>query len=86
MHLLQEKRIRQYILPIMKHPIMSMHGPEHHVMIAAVLVTAYKNMTGKATNEDIKEAIRRGATVPGGYCGLFGAMGRQYQLVLHCLR
>ncbi len=57
---------------IMKHPIMPMHGPEHHAMIAAVLVTAYKNLTGKATDEEIKEAIRRGATVPGGYCGLYG--------------
>jgi hypothetical protein len=58
---------------IMKHPTMPMHGPEHHGMIAGVLVTAYKNLTGKATVEDIKEAIRRGATVPGGYCGLYGA-------------
>ncbi len=57
---------------IMMHPIMPMHGPEHHAMIAAVLVTAYKNLTGKASDEDIKEAIRRGATVPGGYCGLYG--------------
>ncbi|KCZ72752.1 hypothetical protein ANME2D_01186 [Candidatus Methanoperedens nitroreducens] len=58
---------------IMKHPTMPMHGPEHHAMIAAVLVTAYKNLTGKVTDEEIKEAIRRGATVPGGYCGLYGA-------------
>ena len=58
---------------IMKHPTMPMHGPEHHAMIAAVLVTAYKNFTGKVTDEEIKEAIRRGATVPGGYCGLYGA-------------
>ncbi|VVB94380.1 Uncharacterised protein [uncultured archaeon] len=57
---------------IMKHPTMPMHGPEHHAMIAAVLVTAYKNLTGKVTDEEIKEAIRRGATVPGGYCGLYG--------------
>jgi len=57
---------------IMRHPTMPMHGPEHHAMIAAVLVTAYKNLIGKASDEDIKEAIRRGATVPGGYCGLFG--------------
>ena len=57
---------------IMKHPIMPMHGPEHHAMIAAVLVTAYKNLTDKVTDEEIKEAIRRGATVPGGYCGLYG--------------
>jgi len=58
---------------IMKHPTMPMHGPEHHAMIAAVLVTAFKNCTGKVTDDDIKEAIRRGATVPGGYCGLYGA-------------
>lgn len=58
---------------IMKHPTMPMHGLEHHAMIAAVLVTAYKNLTGKVTDEEIKEAIRRGATVPGGYCGLYGA-------------
>ncbi len=57
---------------IMKHPTMPMHGPEHHAMIAAVLVTAYKNLTGEATDEEIREAIRRGATVPGGYCGLYG--------------
>ena len=57
---------------IMKHPTMPMHGPEHHAMIAAVLVTAYKNFTGKVTDEEIKEAIRRGSTVPGGYCGLYG--------------
>ncbi len=37
-----------------------------------MLVTAYKNLTGKATDDDILEAIRRGATVPGGYCGLYG--------------
>ncbi len=58
---------------IMKHPIMPMHGPEHHAMIVAVLVTAYKNLTGKVTDDEIKEAIRRGASVPGGYCSLYGA-------------
>ena len=58
---------------IMRHPTIPMHGPEHHAMIAAVLVTAYKNLTGKVTDDEIKEAIRRGATVPGGYCGLYGA-------------
>ena len=58
---------------IMKHPVMPMHGPEHHAMIAGVLVAAYKNTGGRATDEEIKEAIRRGSTVPGGYCGLYGA-------------
>lgn len=59
-------------MTIMKHPTIPMHGPEHHAMIAAVLVTAYKNRTGKLTDDDIMEAIRRGASVPGGYCGLYG--------------
>jgi hypothetical protein len=69
------KNPMEMAMTIMKHPIIPMHGPEHHAMIAAVLVTAHKNLTGKATDDDIKEAIRRGASVPGGYCGLFGADG-----------
>jgi hypothetical protein len=58
---------------IMKHPTMPMHGPEHHAMIAGVLVTAYRNAAGKLSDEKTIEAIRRGSTVPGGYCGLYGA-------------
>ena len=58
---------------IMKHPIMPMHGPEHHAMIAGVLVTAYRNAAGKLSDDEIIEAIRRGSTVPGGYCGIYGA-------------
>jgi len=57
---------------IMKHPVVPMHGPEHHAMIAAVLVTAYKNLTGKADESDIREAIKRGSSIPAGYCGLYG--------------
>ena len=58
---------------LMGHEKMHMIGPEHHPMIAAVLVTAYKNKTTKATDEDIKEAIKRGSRLPAGYCGLYGA-------------
>lgn len=62
---------------IMRHPKVPMHGSDHHSMIAAVLVTAYNNITGKGKDgddgdDDIKEAIRRGSTVPAGYCGLYG--------------
>jgi hemoglobin-like flavoprotein len=49
------KNPMEMAMTIMKHPVIPMHGPEHHAMIAAVLVTAYKNLTGKATNEDIKK-------------------------------
>ena len=58
---------------LMNHPIMPMHGPEHHGMIAGVIVAAYKNATGKLDDSDIEEAIGRGAKLPGGFCGLYGA-------------
>jgi hypothetical protein len=60
---------------IMKHPKIHMIGAEHHPMIAGVLVTAYKNLTGKVTEAEIKEAIKRGSNIPAGYCGLYGADG-----------
>ncbi|MEK7812703.1 MAG: DUF5714 domain-containing protein, partial [Candidatus Desantisbacteria bacterium] len=60
---------------IMKHPKIHMIGPEHHPMIAGVLVTAYKNLTGKIGDDEIREAIKRGHTIPGGYCGLYGTDG-----------
>ena len=44
-------------MTLMKHPVMPM-PPEHHAMIAGVLITAYKNLTGKFTEKDIKEAIK----------------------------
>lgn len=60
---------------IMKHPKIHMHGPEHHSMIAGVLVAAYGNLTGKVGEAEIKEAIKRGNNIPGGYCGLYGTDG-----------
>ncbi len=60
---------------LMKHSKMSMIGPEHHPMIAGVLVAAYRNLTGKAVEEEIKEALKRGSSIPAGYCGLYGADG-----------
>jgi len=71
------KNPMEMAITIMKHPVIPMHGPEHHAMIAAVLVTAYKNLTGKATDDDIKEAIRRGASVPAVTAAFSGLMGRQ---------
>ncbi|MDI6736454.1 MAG: DUF5714 domain-containing protein, partial [bacterium] len=41
---------------IMKHPKIHMMGPEHHTMIAGVLVAAYKNLTGKVGDDEIREA------------------------------
>lgn len=61
---------------MMEMPFCHVHGPEHHVMVGAALLTAYKNAGGRI---DLKEALgemyRRGKQVPGGACGFWGACG-----------
>ena len=53
-----------------------MHGPEHHAIVASVLLTAYKNNGGDIDlDKSLKYAIKRGAKVPGGICGLWGSCG-----------
>lgn len=53
-----------------------MHGPEHHIMVGASLLTAYKNTGGKLDLENaLEEMFRRGKAVPGGACGFWGACG-----------
>lgn len=53
-----------------------MHGPEHHVMVGAALLTAYKNAGGNIDLEEaISEIMSRGREVPGGSCGFWGACG-----------
>ena len=61
---------------MMAQPFCHMHGPEHHVMVGAALLTAYRNAGGKI---DLASALRemqsRGKEVPGGACGFWGACG-----------
>ena len=53
-----------------------MHGPEHHIMVGAVLIAAYDNCGGKIDREQaLREMKKRGSTYPGGSCGLWGACG-----------
>lgn len=53
-----------------------MHGPEHHVMVGAALLTAYKNAGGELELESaLQEMYSRGMAVPGGACGFWGACG-----------
>jgi len=62
-------------IDIMKLPQVPMISGLHHPIIAGVLVTAYKNKTGQLTDDDIKLAIRRGSTIPAGFCALYGSDG-----------
>ena len=53
-----------------------MHGPEHHVMVGAALLTAYKNAGGDIDlPKALQEMYSRGRAVPGGACGFWGACG-----------
>lgn len=53
-----------------------MHGPEHHTMVGAALLTAYKNAGGDIDLPWALEEIKhRGQQVPGGACGFWGACG-----------
>ena len=55
---------------------MHMHGPEHHVIVPCVLLTAYRNNGGAIDLEKaLREAVRRASQVPGGACGYLGVCG-----------
>jgi len=61
---------------MMSMPFCHMHGPEHHVMVGAALLTAYKNAGGNVDfAKALPEMYRRGKAVPGGVCGFWGACG-----------
>lgn len=61
---------------LMSQSFCHMHGPEHHVMVGAALLTAYKNAGGDIDlAEALVEMINRGKSVPGGACGFWGACG-----------
>ena len=61
---------------MMSLPFCHMHGPEHHVMVGAALLTAYKNAVGVLDLPKALEEMRsRGKKVPGGACGFWGACG-----------
>ena len=61
---------------MMSLPFCHMHGPEHHVMVGAALLTAYKNAGGELDfQKALLEMYSRGKAVPGGVCGFWGACG-----------
>lgn len=53
-----------------------MHGPEHHVLDGAALLTAYFNAGGKINLEmSLEELMNRGLKMPGATCGMWGVCG-----------
>jgi hypothetical protein len=61
---------------LMKHPAVKMHGPEHHFLVPAALITAYCAVCGEdEKTERLATARRRAEQVQGGICGFHGACG-----------
>ena len=61
---------------LMEQPFCHMHGPEHHVLVGAALLTAWRNAGGELElAAALPEMLRRGKAVPGGACGFWGACG-----------
>lgn len=62
---------------LMNMPSFKMHGPEHHILVPAVLVAAYCNAVGlqKERSSMVSTAIKRSSVIPGGFCGFQGACG-----------
>ena len=66
---------------LMNREFIHMHGPEHHVLVGASLLTAFKNSGGNIElNSSLDEMIRRGSQVPGGICGFWGTCGASVSL------
>ncbi|MDO4182175.1 MAG: DUF5714 domain-containing protein [Coriobacteriia bacterium] len=52
------------------------NGPEHHTLIGASLMTAYKNAGGEIDlDKGLEELKKRSLQVPGGTCGFWGTCG-----------
>jgi len=64
-------------LSLMRNPAVKMHGPEHHFLVPAVLLTVYYNIKkDKAKKaQKIKLARKRAQNILGGFCGFYGDCG-----------
>lgn len=63
---------------MMDNPHVEPHGPEHHVIPGAALMTAYCNADGHGRiplREVLQEIAVRGKVIPGGSCGFLGVCG-----------
>ncbi|MDL2324142.1 DUF5714 domain-containing protein [Ruminococcaceae bacterium OttesenSCG-928-A16] len=65
------------VLELMKLPEVAMHGPEHHLLLTAALLTSYCNEKGRQPDLPafLAEADERSMEVPGGACGFWGICG-----------
>lgn len=75
---LQEKSTNpiEIFKTIANRDFIRIHGPEHHILDGAALLTAYYNAGGAIDlPKSLEELARRGAAMPGATCGHWGVCG-----------
>jgi hypothetical protein len=62
---------------LMDSPLVKMHGPEHHYLVPAVLLTVYYNVLKQENRKSraLQQARQRAEKVLGGFCGFWGTCG-----------
>ena len=60
---------------IMKHPVFSQHGPEHHLLVAPAILAALRNQGHPVKEGAIRVALHRMADIPVAVCGTRGDCG-----------
>ena len=71
----QETDAATLMQAIRSHPHFSIHGPEHHSLVPAVILTTLRNTGYDITDEQLSTAIERGETIAGGACAFLGVCG-----------
>ena len=64
-------------ITLMKSGSVKMHGPEHHFLVPAVLLSAFYNVKGEPAEKAgrIAKARQRAEHILGGFCGFYGNCG-----------
>ena len=61
---------------LMAQPAVHMHGPGHHILVGAAIISAFHNCGGDVDlNAALDEMKNRGEQAPGGICGFWGCCG-----------
>ena len=70
------KNPAEIFMSIAKRDFVRIHGPEHHILDGAVVLTAYFNAGGNINLEmSLEELMNRGLKMPGATCGMWGVCG-----------
>lgn len=71
----RQKDAAKLMQTVREHPHFNIHGPEHHALVPAVILTSLRNSGYDISESQIESGIQRGQTVAGGACAFMGACG-----------